>query len=136
MQNDDQLRALLASVRRIAVLGAHPDQARPAYYVPDYLHRHGYRILPVNPVHAGEMLWGETVRARLRDLEERADVIDVFRRADQLAAHIDDILAARPSLVWLQSGIRNEAVARVLENGGLSVIQDRCLMVEHRRLFG
>jgi predicted CoA-binding protein len=136
MQNDDQLRALLASVRRIAVLGAHPDPARPAYYVPDYLHRQGYHILPVNPVHAGETLWGETVRARLGDLGERADVIDVFRRADQLAAHVDDILAARPALVWLQSGIRNEAVAHALEDAGVPVIQDRCLMVEHRRLFG
>jgi len=136
MQTDDELRALLAGARRIAVLGAHVDPEKPAHYVPDYLHRKGYRILPANPVYAGRTLWGEPVRASLADISEPVDVLDVFRRSAQVADHTDEMLALRPGLVWLQSGIRNDAVARMLEDAGIPVVQDRCLMVEHRRLLG
>lgn len=136
MSSDDDLRAALAAARRIAVLGAHPDPAKPAHYVPDYLFRRGYEILPANPVYAGRTLWQAPVRATLAELAPPCDVVDVFRRSEQLAAHLDDILAVRPRLVWLQSGIRNDAVARRLEAAGIAVVQDRCLMVEHRRLFG
>jgi uncharacterized protein len=136
MQTDDELRAFLAGARRIAVLGAHVDPAKPAHYVPDYLHRKGYRILPANPVYAGRMLWGEPVRASLAEIPEPVDVLDVFRRSTQVGDHADEILALRPGLVWLQSGIRNDAVASRLEDAGIPVVQDRCLMVEHRRLLG
>jgi predicted CoA-binding protein len=134
MQTDAQLRDVLAAARRIAVLGAHPDPAKPAHYVPDYLHRCGYRILPANPVYAGRSLWGEPVRATMAEIGP-VDVVDVFRRSEQVADHVDDIFAVRPSLVWLQSGIRDDAVADRLERAGIAVVQDRCLMVEHRRLF-
>ena len=136
MQTDDELRAFLAGARSIAVLGAHVDPAKPAHYVPDYLHRKGYRILPANPVYAGRTLWGEPVRASLAEISESVDVLDVFRRSAQVADHADQILALRPGLLWLQSGIRNDAVARMLEDAGIPVVQDRCLMVEHRRLLG
>jgi predicted CoA-binding protein len=135
MQTDDDLRAVLAAARRIAVLGAHPDPVRPAHYVPAYLHERGYQVLPVNPAYAGGSLWGEPVRATLAELDAPVDVVDVFRRPEQLAAHLDDLRAARPRLVWLQSGIRNDPVARTLEDAGIMVVQDRCLMVEHRRLM-
>jgi hypothetical protein len=136
MRTDDDLRAFLASARRIAVLGAHPDPAKPAHYVPDYLRQRGYRILPANPVYAGQVLWGEAVRASLLEIGEPVDVVDVFRRSEQVAEHVDDILALRPALVWLQSGIRNDVAARTFEDAGIAVVQDRCLMVEHRRLLG
>jgi predicted CoA-binding protein len=135
MHTDDDLRGFLAPARRIAVLGAHPDPAKPAHYVPDYLHRRGYQVLPANPVYVGSILWGEPVRETLAAIGPPVDIVDVFRRSAQLDAHLDDILAVRPSLVWLQSGIRNEALARSLESAGIAVVQDRCLMVEHRRLF-
>jgi predicted CoA-binding protein len=135
MLTDDDLRALLLSARRIAVLGAHPDPAKPAHYVPDYLHRHGYRVLPANPLYAGRTLWGEPVRASIAEIGE-ADIVDVFRRSQHLAQHLDDVLAVGPTLVWLQSGIRNYDFARTLVDAGVRVVQDRCLMVEHRRLFG
>jgi predicted CoA-binding protein len=135
MQSDDDLRAVLTAARRIAVLGAHPDPARPAHYVPAYLHERGYQVLPVNPAYGGRSLWGEPVRATLAELDAPLDVIDVFRRPEQLAAHLDDVRAARPRLVWLQSGIRNDTFARTLEAAGIAVVQDRCLMVEHRRLI-
>ena len=136
MQTDDELRAFLAGARRIAVLGAHVDPEKPAHYVPDYLHRKGYRILPANSVYAGRLLWGESVRASLAEISGPVDVLDVFRRSAQVGDHADEILALRPGLVWLQSGIRNDAVASRLEDAGIPVVQDRCLMVEHRRLLG
>jgi len=76
------------------------------------------------------------VRASLAEISEPVDILDVFRRSAQVADHADEMLALRPGLVWLQSGIRNDAVARVLEDAGIPVVQDRCLMVEHRRLLG
>ena len=136
MQTDDELRAFLAGARCIAVLGAHVDAEKPAHYVPDYLHRKGYRILPVNPLYAGRLLWGEPVRASLAEISEPVDVLDVFRRSAQVADHAGEILALRPGVVWLQSGIRNDTVARTLEDAGIPVVQDRCMMVEHRRLLG
>jgi predicted CoA-binding protein len=136
MLDDDTVRDTLAASRRIAVLGAHPDPARPAHYVPDYLFHRGYAVLPANPVYAGRMLWDAPVRATLGECDPPIDVVDVFRRSDQLDAHLDDVLAVRPRLVWLQSGIRNDAFAGRLEAAGIAVVQDRCLMVEHRRLLG
>ena len=136
MVSDDVLRDTLTAARRIAVLGAHPDPAKPAHYVPDYLVHCGYAVLPANPAYAGQTLWNTPVRATLAACEPPIDVVDVFRRSEQLDAHLDDVLAVRPRLVWLQSGIRNDAFAGRLEAAGIAVVQDRCLMVEHRRLLG
>jgi uncharacterized protein len=129
-------RTVLTRARTIAVLGAHDQPSRPAFYVPDYLHDQGYRILPVNPGLAGRTLWGEPVRASLRDLGEPVDVVDVFRRSELLPGHLDEILAMRPrpGLVWLQLGIRNDAFADALRREGIEVIQDRCTLADHRAL--
>ena len=136
MPSDDDLRAMLGAARRIAVLGAHPDPAKPGSYVPSYLYERGYHVLPANPVHVGRVLWNEPVRATLAEIGAPIDIVDVFRRGDLLDGHLQDVLAVRPRLVWLQSGIRNDAFARRLETEGILVVQDRCLMVEHRRLLG
>jgi uncharacterized protein len=136
MHSDDDLRAMLAAARRIAVLGAHTDPAKPASYVPSYLHAHGYHVLPANPVHVGRVLWDHPVRATLAEIGPPVDVVDIFRRGELLDGHLSDVLAVRPRLVWLQSGIRNDTFARRLEAAGIAVVQDRCLMVEHRRLLG
>src|SRR5262245_3586453 len=96
MLSDNDLRTMLAAARRIAVLGAHPDPAKPAHYVPDYLHRRGYHVLPANPVYAGRLLWDERVRATLAEIGPPVDIVDVFRRSEQLDAHLDDVLAVRP----------------------------------------
>ncbi len=133
----EEIRRVLAEARTVAVLGAHRVASKPAHYVPDYLHGQGYRILPVNPVFAGQTLWGETVRQTLAELGEPVDVVDVFRRSELLATHVADILAMapRPKLVWLQLGIRNDAIAGELMAAGIEVIQDRCMLADHRR-FG
>jgi hypothetical protein len=130
------LAAVLRAARTIAVLGAHHEPARPAFYVPDYLHAQGYRILPVNAVLAGQTLWGEPVRATLAELGQPVDLVDVFRRAELLPGHLDDLLAMspRPRLVWLQLGVRNDAFARAVEAAGIDVVQDRCTLADHRSL--
>jgi hypothetical protein len=131
---DDDLRAVLAGVRTIAVLGAHRDPERPAAYVPAYLHRAGFRILPINPGLVGEVLWGEPVVAALGELPVRPDLIDVFRPSGALAGHRDELIAAAPRAVWFQLGIRDDAVAAALDAAGIDVVQDACLKIEHRRL--
>ena len=124
----------LRDARTIAVLGAHEDPARPAFYVPDYLFKQGYRILPVNAMLAGKTLWGQPVRASLAELGEPVDIVDVFRRSEAVPGHLDDILAMspRPRLVWLQLGIRNDAFARDVQAAGIDVVQDRCMLADHR----
>jgi uncharacterized protein len=138
LSSDQDLRRVLQEAHTIAVLGAHPEASRPAHYVPEYLHQQGYRVLPVNGQHAGKELWGEKVRAALSDLAEAVDIVDVFRRADALDAHLPEILAMKPhpKLVWLQQGIRNDEFARRLLAEGIAVVQDHCTMAEHRRLLG
>lgn len=132
----DHARQILESARTIAVLGAHPEPSRPAHYVPQDLHQHGYRIIPVNPAHLGKTLFGGPVHATLAELDEPIDVVDVFRRSEAIPDHLDDILAMTPppKHVWLQLGIRNDAVAEKLRAHGIDVIQDRCMLADRRRL--
>ena len=133
---DDDVRWVLETSPVVAVLGAHPEAWRPAHYVPDYLHRQGYRVLAVNPRFAGEVMWGEPVRATLAELDVAVDLVDVFRPALAIPAHLDDILAMRPlpRLVWLQLGIRNDGAAARLLAAGIDVVQDRCTLADHRAL--
>lgn len=130
------VRRILSSARTVAVLGAHDQTSRPAFYVPDYLHSQGYTIIPVNSTLAGKTLWGRTVLASLGEIDEPVDVVDVFRRSDALPGHLDEIIGMpeAPRVVWFQQGIRNDEVARALEARGIEVIQDRCMLADHRVL--
>lgn len=136
MHTDAQLKEILAGSPTIAVLGVHHAAEKAAFYVPDYLHDEGYRILGVNPTLVGRILFGEPVRATLAELDERVDVVDVFRRGELIGDHVEDILAMvpRPRVVWLQLGIRNDDAAHILEASGITVIQDRCMLADHQRL--
>jgi len=136
VDDDSGLSAIFREAKAVAVLGAKVDSSEPAYYVPAYLHSRGYRIRPVNPRFAGRRLHDAETVASLRDLAEPADVIEVFRRPEYLSGHADEILALpwRPKFVWFQLGIRNDAAAEKLARAGIRVVQDRCMMPEHRRL--
>jgi predicted CoA-binding protein len=136
LTTEAEIRETLLRARTIAVLGAHEKPSRPAFYVPDYLHRQGYRIIPVNPALAGQTLWGEVVRGELAGIGEPVDIVDVFRRPEALAAHEPDILAMkpRPRVVWLQLGIRSDVFARAMLAAGIDVVQDRCTLADHRRM--
>jgi predicted CoA-binding protein len=130
-----QIRELALASRRIAVLGIKTEgQAdQPAFYVPKYLDGAGLEVIPV-PVYYPEVseILGRRVFRRLIDIPGEVDLVDVFRRSQDIERHIEDILAKRPMAVWFQSGIRNDRAAETLAKAGIKVVQDRCLMVEHR----
>jgi len=132
IDDDAGIRALLQRTKRIAVLGIKtPESGQPAYYVAEYAKRAGYEIVPV-PVYYPEVteILGEPVYRTLAAIPGEIDMVDVFRRAKDIDAHVDDILAKRPASVWFQLGIRNDAVAERLAREGIDVVQDRCLLVE------
>lgn len=133
---DDGVRRILETARTVAVLGAHWEAERPAHYVPAYLEEQGYVVLPVNPQARGRELFGHPVVARLDELREPIDVVDVFRRSDKLVEHEQEILAMQPlpKVVWFQLGVRDDALAERLRARGIEVVQDRCMLADHRRL--
>jgi uncharacterized protein len=131
--DDARIRTLLETSPTVAVLGIVVDDSRAGYYVPEYLHEHGYRILGVNPTLAGRELFGHLVVPRLADLGEPIDLVDVFRRSEWLPDHLDDLLACKPRAVWMQLGVHHDGVARQLEAAGIEVVMDRCTMADHRR---
>jgi len=132
-----QIRDLLSQTKTIAVLGIKTElqSDQPAFYVPRYMQHAGYKIVPV-PVYYPDVteILGERVYRTLSDIPEDVDMVNVFRRAQDIPPHVDDILAKKPKSVWLQLGIYHDAVAERLAQAGIKVVQDRCLMVDHRRL--
>ena len=135
--NSAEIRKLLNETRIIAVLGIKTEaQAnQPAFYVPSYLQTAGFQIIPV-PVYYPEAtrILGQQVFRRLVDIPIDVDLVNVFRLSQDIPPHVEDILAKMPKAVWLQSGIRHDAVAETLAKAGIKVVQDRCLMVDHRAL--
>lgn len=131
------IRSLLMETRRIAVLGIKTEEQsfQPAFYVPQYMASAGFEIIPV-PVYYPEVtqILGQKVYRKLTDVPGEIDLVDVFRRSRDVPMHLEDILAKKPKAVWLQSGIRHDEVAETLAQAGIKVVQDRCLMVEHRVL--
>jgi uncharacterized protein len=137
VENDAGVTEVLRDARRIAVVGIKTEQQadQPAFYVPEYLQRAGYEVVPV-PVYypeASEIL-GEKVYRSVAEIPQPVDLVVLFRRPRDVAGHVEDILSARPRAVWLQSGIRNDDAARMFAEAGIRVVQDRCTMVEHRRI--
>lgn len=134
-----QIRQLIMQTHRIAVLGIKTEAqaGQPSVYVPQYLLRAGFEIIPV-PVYYPEVteILGAPVYRRLVDIPVDVDLVDVFRRPQDIDGHVDDILAKKPKAVWFQSGIRNDRAAERFARAGIQVVQDRCLMVEHRSMAG
>lgn len=137
--DDASVAALIRSSRRVAVLGIKTEAqvGQPAFYVPEYLARAGVDLVPV-PVHFPEVkqILGRPVVRRLAEVPPPVDIVDVFRRPVDIPPHVPDLLALRPRAVWFQLGIRNDAAAEALAKDGILVVQDRCLMVEWRRVVG
>lgn len=128
---------IVRECRRIAVLGIKTEaqRDRPAFYVAEYMARAGYDVVPV-PVYYPEVtrILDRPVYRAVRDVPGPVDMVDVFRRPSDIPPHVDDILAAHPRVVWLQLGIRHEQAAETFARAGIQVVQNRCLLVEHRRL--
>jgi hypothetical protein len=133
----DGIARIVREHRRIAVLGIKPESRRDraAFYVPAYLLRHGYDVIPV-PVYYPQVarILGLPVYRSLRAIPGPVDMVNVFRRSADIPPHLPDILAVRPRSVWFQLGIRNDEAAAALARAGIAVVQDRCLMVEHQGL--
>jgi predicted CoA-binding protein len=135
LDKPEQIKKLLESTHRIAVLGIKPNPDAPAYYVPEHAQLAGYEVVPV-PVYYPELteMAGEKVYRKLTDIPGDIDMVNVFRRPGDIPQHVDDIIAKRPKSVWFQLGIRNDEAAERLARAGIDVVQDHCLLVELRRI--
>jgi predicted CoA-binding protein len=132
--SDDYLRDILTSVKTIAVVGASPRPQRPSHGVMRFLQRHGYRAIPVNPNATGQDILGEPVYARLADIPEKIDMVDIFRRSELAGAAVDDAIAIGARYVWMQLDVWDEAAAARAEAHGIKVVMDRCPAIEIPRL--
>ncbi len=127
---------ILKRYRTIAMVGLSSDPYRPSYFAATYLQREGYRVVPVNPRYAGQTILGETVYASLKDIPFPVEIVDIFRGPEHVPPLVEDAIAIRAKVVWMQLGVRHaEAAARARE-AGLEVVEDRCAKVEHARFFG
>lgn len=137
LTTDGEIRQLLQNTKTIAVLGIKPESqaGQPAYYVPKYMADHGYEIIPV-PVYYPDVpeILGRPVYRDLNEIPGEIDLLNVFRRSEDIPKHTLEILTKKPKAVWFQLGIRNDEVAERLAEAGIKVVQDLCLMVEHRAL--
>jgi predicted CoA-binding protein len=137
--SNDELAEILRDTKRIAVLGIKPEthSGQPAFYVSNYMQSAGYEIIPV-PVYYPDVtdILGERVYRDLRQVPGSIDMVNVFRLPHDIPKHTDELLEAKPKSVWIQLGIRNDEVAETLAKAGIKVVQDLCLMVEHRALIG
>ena len=136
MDDINTLRRLLRDNHVIAVVGLSGDWFRPSYFAAKYLQEHGYRVIPVNPRYAGRSILGERCYAGLREITEKVDVVDVFRKTEDVPPIAEDAIAIGAKVLWQQIGVKNEAAAAKARSAGLETVMDRCMKIEHGRLFG
>ena len=135
---DSYIRGILNTVKTIAMVGASEKENRPSYFAFKYLLERGYRMIPVNPGHAGQTMLGQRIYARLADISEPIDMVDIFRGPRYAPAIVEEILALkpRPRAIWMQLGVRNDEAAALAEANGLKVVMNRCPKIEYGRLSG
>lgn len=131
---DSHIADILREARVIAMVGASPKADRPSHGVMQFLQRKGHKVIPVNPTAAGQTILGEAVVASLKDIPGPVDLVDVFRRSDDVGPVVDEAIAKGAKAVWLQLGVRNDAAAAKAEAAGLKVVMDRCPKIEYARL--
>ena len=136
--SDSHLRGILTRTRRMAVVGVSMNPVRPSYYVVRYLSLKKFDVVPVNPGHAGEVLFGRRVVARLSGIEGGVDMVDIFRRSEHVGPIVEEALAAFPKLqtIWMQIGVENAEAAAMARARGVDVVMNRCPKIEYQRLFG
>jgi uncharacterized protein len=130
------LRRILGECRTIAVVGLSAEWHRPSYFVAKYMQQHGWRIVPVNPKYAGQAVLGEPCYARLEDIPHRVDMVDVFRKPEDVPPIAASAVAIGAKCLWQQLGVANEEADRIARAAGLDSVMDRCVKIEHARLFG
>ncbi|MGH1578216.1 CoA-binding protein [Planktotalea sp.] len=136
--SDEFLRDVLQRTKVVAVVGVSTNPVKASYFVARYLGLRGIKVIPVNPVHAGKTLFGQTIRASLKEISEPVDMLDIFRRSDAVPEIVDEALSVLPDLqtIWMQIGVEHAAAAAKAEAKGIDVIQNRCPKIEYQRLFG
>jgi uncharacterized protein len=133
---DDYIRTILRETRVIAMVGASPSWNRPSFFAMKYLQNKGYRVIPVNPVAAGQESLDEKVYATLAEVPVKVDMVDIFRNSEAAGPITDEAIAIKASVVWMQLGVRNDAAAARAEQAGLKVVMNRCPKIEFGRLSG
>ena len=133
---DSYIRGILNTVKSIAMVGASAKENRPSYFAFKYLLERGYRMIPVNPGHADHEMLGQRIYARLADIPEPIDMIDIFRASQYALGIVQEALALspRPQVIWMQLGVRNDEAAALAEANGLKVVMNRCPKIEYGRL--
>lgn len=136
--SDQYLKAILQRTKTVAVVGVSMNPVRPSYYVARYLSLKGFKVIPVNPGHAGKDLFGQTVRGSLSEISEPVDMVDIFRRSEAVPPIVDEALEAFPSLgtIWMQIGVEHPEAAAKAQARGVDVVMNRCPKIEYQRLFG
>ncbi len=136
MLTTSELKALLATTKTIAVVGLSADTSRPSFEVAEVMQRAGYRIIPVNPRYAGQNILGEPCVASLADVKERIDIVDCFRRSEEMVevAKAAAAVAPLPRVLWMQIGVVNAEAAAIARDAGMTVVQDRCLKLDYQAL--
>jgi uncharacterized protein len=131
--SDETIRAVLATPQTVAVVGCSPNPERDSHRIAQLLKARGHRVIPVNPGHRA--ILGETCYASLRDIPEKIDMVDIFRRSEHVAPIVDDAIAVGAKIVWMQLRVIDEQAAAKAQQAGLLVVMDRCPAIEYRRLF-
>jgi predicted CoA-binding protein len=133
---DTYIRGILNTVKTIAMVGASINVVRPSYFAFKYLLEHGFRMIPVNPGHAGKELLGQRIYARLSDIPDPIDMVDIFRASEYAPGIVQEALMLNPppQVIWMQLGIRNDAAAALAEANGIKVVMNRCPKIEYGRL--
>jgi predicted CoA-binding protein len=134
MDDTAKLRRILRENRTVAVVGLSANWYRPSYFAAKYLQEHGYRVIPVNPMY--ESVLGEKCYRTLADIPEKVDIVDCFRRGEEIPQLADEAIAIGAKVLWMQLGVTSEEARRKAEAAGLEVVEDRCMKIEHGRLFG
>ena len=136
MDDISTLRRILRENRVIAIVGLSADWFRPSHFAAKYMQDHGYRVIPVNPRYAGKTVLGERCYAGLREIPDAVDIVDVFRKTEDVPPIAEDAIAIRAKVLWQQLGVRNEAAAAQARAAGMETVLDHCVKIEHGRLFG
>jgi len=135
---DNYIHGILSTVKNVAIVGASPGENRPSMFVVKYLAERGYNVFPINPGRAGQEIGGKKAYARLADVPEKIDMVDVFRNSEKVPPVLDEVLALphRPAVFWMQQGVRHDEAATRAEAAGMKVVMNRCPKIEYGRLSG
>jgi hypothetical protein len=134
VDDSDKIRRILRTSKVIAVVGLSAQWHRPSYFAAKYMQEHGYRVIPVNPMY--DAILGEKCYKSLREIPERVDVVDCFRKSAEIPALAGEAVAIGARVLWMQLGVENPAARRIAEAAGLEVVENRCVKIEHGRFFG